>query len=49
MYQRALAGYEKRLGPDDILTSERVHWLGIVYRQQGELVKAEQIYQRTLT
>ncbi|KAL2870888.1 TPR-like protein [Aspergillus lucknowensis] len=48
MYQRALAGCEKALGPDHISTLGAVHNLGNLYFNQGKLNKAEEIYQRAL-
>ena len=47
IYQRALAGYEKALGPDHTSTLDSVHCLGILYRDQGKLKEAE-MYQRAL-
>ncbi|KAB8231567.1 Pfs, NB-ARC and TPR domain protein [Aspergillus alliaceus] len=48
MYQRALAGSEKALGPDHISTLEIVNNLGVLYKDQGKLKKAEQMFQRVL-
>jgi tetratricopeptide (TPR) repeat protein len=48
MYDRALAGYEKALGPDHTSTLNTVHALGILYRDQGKLDTAEQMYNRAL-
>jgi tetratricopeptide (TPR) repeat protein len=48
MYVRALAGYEKALGPDHTSTLETVNNLGALYRAQGKLAEAEQMYQRAL-
>ncbi|KAJ5813504.1 TPR repeat protein [Penicillium pulvis] len=48
MYMRALAGYEKALGPDHASTLGAVRELGILYREQGKLDKAEQMYMRAL-
>ncbi|KAJ6096066.1 hypothetical protein N7486_006812 [Penicillium sp. IBT 16267x] len=48
MYQRALTGYEKALGPDHISTLDTVNNLGILYRYQGKLKEAEEMYQRAL-
>ncbi|KAJ5036788.1 hypothetical protein NUH16_004667 [Penicillium rubens] len=48
MYQRALAGYEKALGPDHTSTLNTVNNLGNLYRDQGKLKEAEEIYQRAL-
>ncbi|KAJ5899180.1 hypothetical protein N7495_003924 [Penicillium taxi] len=48
MYQRALAGYEKALGPDHTSTLDSVHCFGILYWNQGKLKEAEEMYQRAL-
>jgi tetratricopeptide (TPR) repeat protein len=48
MYQRALAGYEKALGPDHTSTLNTVNGLGNLYRDQGKMVEAEEMYQRAL-
>ncbi|KAJ6118982.1 hypothetical protein N7471_013602 [Penicillium samsonianum] len=48
MYQRALAGKEKALGPDHTSTLDTVHNLGILYRDQDKLDQAEQMYQQAL-
>ncbi|KAL3489586.1 P-loop containing nucleoside triphosphate hydrolase protein [Aspergillus germanicus] len=48
MYQRALAGREKALGPDHTSTLDSVNSLGILYRSQGKLKEAEEMYQRAL-
>ncbi|KAJ5732695.1 hypothetical protein N7493_004176 [Penicillium malachiteum] len=48
MYQWALAGKEKALGPDHTSTLGTVHNLGNLYRDQGKLDQAEQMYQRAL-
>jgi tetratricopeptide (TPR) repeat protein len=48
MYQRALAGNEKALGPDHTSTFNTVHNLGNLYYSQGKLGEAEQMYQRAL-
>ena len=48
MYQRALAGYEKALGPDHTSTLDTVNNLGILYSDQGKLKEAEEMYQRAL-
>ncbi|CAG8975658.1 hypothetical protein HYALB_00014088, partial [Hymenoscyphus albidus] len=42
MYQRALQGYEKALGPDHTSTLGTVNNLGNLYSDQGKLVEAEQ-------
>jgi tetratricopeptide (TPR) repeat protein len=46
MYQRALAGIEKALGPEHASTLSTVNNL---YRDQGKLAEAEVMYQRALT
>ncbi|KAJ5100914.1 hypothetical protein N7456_006966 [Penicillium angulare] len=48
MYQRALAGYEKALGPDHASTLNTVNNLGNLYSDQGKLKEAEEMYQRAL-
>jgi tetratricopeptide (TPR) repeat protein len=48
MYQRALAGTEKMLGPDHPLTLIIVSNLGNLYQGQGKLQEAEKMYQRAL-
>ncbi|KAJ5454982.1 hypothetical protein N7530_012751 [Penicillium desertorum] len=48
MYQRALVGYEKALGPDHTSTLDSVHCLGILYKDQGKLKEAEEMTQRAL-
>ncbi|KAN0072345.1 hypothetical protein V8E54_009274 [Elaphomyces granulatus] len=48
MYQRALQGMEKALGPDHTSTLDTVHNLGILYKSQGKLDEAEKMYQRAL-
>ena len=49
MYQRALEGYEKALGPDHTSTLNTVNNLGILYKDQGRLTEAESMYQRALS
>ncbi|OQD62219.1 hypothetical protein PENPOL_c013G09674 [Penicillium polonicum] len=49
MYQRALTGYEKALGPDHRSTLDTVHDLGLLYKNQGKLKQAEEMYLRALT
>jgi Tfp pilus assembly protein PilF len=49
MYQRALAGKEKALGPDHLSTLNTVNNLGLLYSHQGKPKEAEEIYQRALT
>src|SRR6266516_1450629 len=48
MYQRALAGYERALGPDHSSTLNAVNNLGLLYADQGKLGEAERMYQRAL-
>lgn len=48
MYQQALAGCEKALGPDHISTLETVNNLGDLYCDQSKLKEAEEMYQQTL-
>ncbi|WPJ65110.1 hypothetical protein SMAC4_13869 [Sordaria macrospora] len=48
MYQRALEGYEKALGPDHTSTLSTVGNLGNLYSDQGRLKEAETMYQRAL-
>ncbi|RYO80968.1 hypothetical protein DL762_007374 [Monosporascus cannonballus] len=48
MYQRALQGCEKALGPDHTLTLNTVNNLGSLYKDQGKLKEAEKMYQRAL-
>ncbi|KAL4955596.1 P-loop containing nucleoside triphosphate hydrolase protein [Aspergillus filifer] len=48
MYQQALAGQEKTLGPDHISTLGTVHNLGNLYFNQGKLQEAEEMYQQAL-
>jgi tetratricopeptide (TPR) repeat protein len=48
MYLRALAGCEKALGPDHTSTLDTVNNLGTLYRAQGKLTEAEEMYLRAL-
>jgi Tetratricopeptide repeat len=48
MYQRALTGYKKVLGPEHTLTLDTVNNLGTLYKDQGRLAEAEQMYVRAL-
>ncbi|KAK3946626.1 P-loop containing nucleoside triphosphate hydrolase protein, partial [Pseudoneurospora amorphoporcata] len=48
MYQRALEGREKALGPDHTSTLDTVNNLGLLYSDQGRLKEAETMYQRAL-
>ena len=48
MYQRALEGKEKALGPDHTSTLNTVNNLGLLYAGQGRLKEADAMYQRAL-
>ncbi|KAH0359992.1 purine and uridine phosphorylase, partial [Aureobasidium melanogenum] len=48
MYGRALAGYEKALGPEHTSTLGTVNNLGLLYADQGKLAEAEDMYERAL-
>ncbi|KAH0553453.1 hypothetical protein GP486_006477 [Trichoglossum hirsutum] len=48
MYQLALAGKEKVLGPDHPSTLNTVNNIGVTYENQGRSVEAEVMYQRAL-
>src|SRR5947207_15953683 len=48
MYQRALQGYEKAFGPDDIATLATVRELGDLPTARGEDGKAEGMLHRAL-
>jgi hypothetical protein len=50
MYQRAMTGNEKALGPDHTSTLDIVHNLGNLYQDQGKLkeAEAEAMHQRAL-
>ena len=48
MYQRALEGMEKALGPDHISTLNTINNLGLLYANQGKLGEAEKMCQRAL-
>ncbi|KAI0402570.1 kinesin light chain [Xylaria palmicola] len=48
MYQRALQGDEKALGPDHTSTLDTVNNLGNLYSDQGKLKEAEEMYKRAL-
>jgi tetratricopeptide (TPR) repeat protein len=48
MYERALAGKEKALGPTHTSTLDIVNNLGVLYYNQGRLVDAEAMYERAL-
>jgi hypothetical protein len=44
MYQCALKGKEKVLGPDHTSTLDTVHNLGVIYTRQSKLKKADEMY-----
>ena len=48
MYQRALRGYKKALGPDHISILLTINSLDNLYKSQEMLMEAESMYQRTL-
>jgi tetratricopeptide (TPR) repeat protein len=48
MYERALVGYEKALGPEHTSTLCTVNNLGALYRRQGRLEEAEAMHKRAL-
>jgi tetratricopeptide (TPR) repeat protein len=48
MYERALQGYEKALGPDHTSTLDTVNNLANLYSDQGKLDEAEKMYERAL-
>ncbi|KAH9225153.1 hypothetical protein K456DRAFT_1879191 [Colletotrichum gloeosporioides 23] len=48
MYERALQGKEKALGPDHTSTLDTVHNLGNLYSDQGRLKDAKAMYERAL-
>ncbi|OHW91780.1 NB-ARC and TPR domain protein [Colletotrichum incanum] len=48
MYERALQGYEKALGPEHTLTLSTVNNLGNLYSDKGRLREAEAMYKRAL-
>ena len=48
MYERALAGYEKALGPDHPSTLNAVNNLGALLSDQGKLDEAKSMYERAL-
>ncbi len=41
MYQRALAGYDKSLGPDHTSTLDTVNNLSLLYSDQGQHLKTD--------
>ena len=48
MFQRALTGHEKALGPEHTSTLIMVHSLGLLYKDEGKLTEAEVMFQRAL-
>ncbi|KAF8219310.1 hypothetical protein L208DRAFT_1190950, partial [Tricholoma matsutake] len=48
MYNHALAGYEKALGPEHTSTLRTVNNLGKLYADQGHLEDAERMYNHAL-
>ncbi|KAM5348926.1 hypothetical protein ACJ41O_008749 [Fusarium nematophilum] len=48
MYERALEGYEKALGPHHTSTLNTVNNLGSLYKAQGKFKEAEEMYERAL-
>jgi len=48
MYQHALQGKKKALGPEHTSTLNTVNNLGLLYSNQGKLDEAEKMYQHTL-
>ena len=48
MYNRALAGYEKALGPEHTSTLDTANNFGNLYRIQGRFDDAERMYIRAL-
>jgi tetratricopeptide (TPR) repeat protein len=48
LYNRALEGHEKKLGPTHLDTLSTVQNLAVVYRDQGRYDEAEQLYNRAL-
>jgi hypothetical protein len=44
IFERALRGYEKALGTEHTLTLQTVSNIGNLYKDQGKLALAEQIY-----
>ncbi len=49
MYLRALTGYEKAWGPEHTSTLDTVNNLGNLYRDQGKMKEAEDMFQRAKT
>ncbi|KAL1598071.1 hypothetical protein SLS59_007081 [Nothophoma quercina] len=48
MYERALEGKEKALGPDHTSTLSTINNLGLLYADQGKLEEAQKMYERAL-
>ncbi|KAJ5464864.1 PfsNB-ARC and TPR domain protein [Penicillium daleae] len=48
MYQRALVGKEKAIGPNHTSTLYTVHNLGALYSDQGKLKEAEEMFHQAL-
>ena len=48
IFVRALAGYEKALGPEHTSTMDTILCLGASYKDQGKLGKVEDMYVRVL-
>jgi tetratricopeptide (TPR) repeat protein len=48
MFNRAMAGKEKALGPDHSSTLNPVNNLGLLYADQGRFADAERMYNRAL-
>ncbi|KAH6869560.1 Tetratricopeptide repeat-domain-containing protein [Thelonectria olida] len=48
MYEGALEGKEKALGPDHTSTLNTVNNLGLLYSDQGKFNEAEEMYERAL-
>ncbi|MEI2771580.1 MAG: tetratricopeptide repeat protein [Candidatus Competibacter sp.] len=48
LFQRALAGFEKVLGPEHPATLTSVNNLAVLYQSQGRYGEAEPLYQRAL-
>ena len=49
MYLRALTGYEKAWGPEHTSTLRTVNNLGTLYKDQGKMKEAEDMFQRAKT
>jgi tetratricopeptide (TPR) repeat protein len=48
LHQRALAIYERQLGPEHPLTAQSLNNLALLYRLQGKYEQAEPLFQRAL-